>query len=195
VNPTDLVAAAEASQDPLDSEALAPPGWSIKGAPDVNFAFRCISEEETALASIDEQEAHAIAAIKAHADALRAKRQPRVAFFTAKIVEYVEAHKKELLTGKRRSAEFLGGVASWRRKPAKVVVTDKPALVEWLSQHGDPTLMRVKVEPDLKAIDAMILATGVLPPGLDLEPESETLTVTATALPQISASIQKEITK
>jgi phage host-nuclease inhibitor protein Gam len=159
----------------------------------VNFAFRCIGEEEAAIASIKAQRDHAVALIEAQAEALIAKRQPRLAFMTAKIVEYVEAHKKELLTGKRRSAEFLGGVASWRRKPAKVIVTDKPALVDWLSQNGDPALMRVKVEPDLKAIDAMILATGVLPPGLDLEPESETLTVTATALPTISASVTKEL--
>ena len=186
-----IVEAAAAAQEPV--EAIAPPGWTVNGPNDVNFGFRRIGEENAAIASINDQRAAAHAAIDAHADALIAKRQPAVAYFTAKIVEYVEAHKGELLTGKRRSHEFLGGVAAWRRKPSKVVVTNKAALVEWLEQHGDPTLMRVTVAPDLRAIDASIQATGVLPPGLDLEPESETLTVTATPLPTISGTPNKEM--
>ncbi len=187
----DIVAAAEASQDPV--EALAPTGWSIQSVHDVNFAFRCINENQGEAESIKTQAKAARDAIDAREAELLAKLQPRIAFFTSCIVNYVEAHKGELLIGRKRSHDFLGGTASWRRKPSKVIVTDKPALVEWLSQHGDPALMRVKVEPDLKAIDASIQATGVLPPGLDLEPESESLTVTATPLPVIDGTPSKEI--
>ena len=189
----DIVAAAEAAQDPVEGEALAPPGWSIKNSNDVNFAFRCINENQAEAEDIKAQARAARDAIDAREAELLAKLQPRIAFMTAKLVEYAEANKGSLLIGKKRSHEFLGGTVSWRKKAAKVVVTDKPTLVEWLSQNGDPTLMRVKVEPDLRAIDDMIQKTGVLPPGLDLEPESETLTVTATALPTISGTPNKEI--
>ena len=189
----DIVAAAEAAQDPVEGEALAPPGWAVRSTADVNFAFSCKQESEAEIASIDAQLADLIALATARADSIKAKHQSRAAFFTARLVDYVEAHKGELLIGKKRSHEFLGGTVAWRKKPAKVVVTDKEALVSWLTENGDPALMRVTVAPDLKAIDASIQASGVLPPGLDLEPESETLTVTATALPTINGTPHKEI--
>ena len=189
----DLVDQAEALQEPVEGEVLAPPGWAVRSVADVNFAFSCKLESEAEIASIDAQLADLVAQATARADSIKAKHQSRAAFFTARLVDYVEAHKGELLIGKKRSHEFLAGTVSWRKKAAKVVVTDKAALVEWLSQNGDPALMRVTVAPDLKAIDASIQATGVLPPGLDLEPESETLTVNATALPVISGTPHKEI--
>jgi phage host-nuclease inhibitor protein Gam len=188
-----IIEAALATQEPVDGEALAPTGWRARSIADAEWAGEELGASEEEIRQVDAQLADLIARATARADAIKTKAQKRVAFFTAALVEFAETNRADLCIGKKKSRELVSVTFAWRKKAAKVIVTDKPALVEWLEQHGDPTLMRVRVEPDIKAIDAMILATGVLPPGLDLEPESETLTVTATALPQISASIQKEL--
>ena len=189
----DIVAAAEASQEPVEGEALAPPGWRCRSIADAEFAFECVGESEEEIRQVDAQLADLIARATARADSIKAKAQKRVAFMTSCLVAFAEENKATLLTGKKRSRELVGGTFAWRKKGGKLLVTDKPALVEWLQEHGDPALMRIKVEPEVAAIDAMIKATGVLPPGVDLEPETDSLTCKATPLPVISGTPNKEI--
>lgn len=190
----DIVEAAAAAQGPVEGEALAPAGWQVRSIADAEWAGEEVGASLEEIRQVDAQLADLIARATARADAIKAKAQKRVAFFTAALTHFAETNKTDLLIGKKRSRELVSVTFAWRKKPAKVVVTDKAQLVEWLSQHGDPALMKVTVTPDIRAIDASILATGVLPPGIDLEPESESLTVTATPLPTISGTPSKEMT-
>ena len=188
-----IVEQAEAMQAPVE-EHLAPPGWNVKNESDAEFAFRCVNESQAEIDNIDAQLTALIVAATERADAIKAKAQSRVSFFTAALATYAEQHKGELLIGKKRSRDFIGGTFSWRKKGGGPVVTDKAALVSWLTEHGDPSLMRVRVEPDLVAIKASIEATGVIPTGMDIEPERDELQVKATPLPILSApSSTKEL--
>ena len=189
----DIVAAAEAAQDPVEGEALAHPGWQARSIADAEWAGEELGASLEEIRQVDAQLADLIVRATARADLIKSKAQKRVAFFTAALTAFAEQNRDTLLIGKKKSRELVSVTFAWRKKGGKIIVTDKPALVEWLQEHGDPALMRVKVEPALDAIDAMIKATGVLPPGLDLEPETESLKVTATPLPVLNGTPTKEL--
>jgi phage host-nuclease inhibitor protein Gam len=179
MNANDLVAAAAEAQEPVEGEALAPPGWSIKPLDfsGYEFALRCAGESQANIAAWQEAAKQAHAAIDARLAELVAKEEPRIAFFTARLAEAAERDKDSLLTGTKRSRAFLAGALKWRRKPAKVVIDDRAALVEYLTKNGDPELVRVKVEPDAKAIQARFEKDGVLLPGTSFESERDELSI------------------
>ena len=174
----------------MDADALAREGaWSI--APldlsGYEFALRCAAESQAVIASWQEQAKAAHAAIDARLAELVAKEEPRVTFFLGRIAEAAERDKNSLLTGKKRSRSFLNGEVKWRRHPAKLVVEDRAVLAEYLTTNGDPALVRVKVEPDLKAIQARFEKDGVLLPGTSFESERDDLTVEPAALPTLTS--------
>jgi phage host-nuclease inhibitor protein Gam len=183
-----IIDAALATQEPVDADALAREGaWAIKPVDlsGYEFAFRCAAESQAVIASWQEQARLAHAAIDARLAELVAKEEPRVTFFLGRLAEAAERDKLSLLTGKKRSREFLNGAVKWRRHPAKLVVEDRAVLVEHLTTNGDPALVRVKVEPDMKAIQARFEADGVLMPGCSFESERDDLTVETTPLPTL----------
>jgi phage host-nuclease inhibitor protein Gam len=193
MNPTDLVTAAAAAQEPLEADAIVEKGaWAPQTIRDVEWALEMAGESEAEVASIDEQEADAIARIKARADSLRAKAERRATYFKGRVAEFAAAHRSELLVGTKKSREFIAGVVAWRKKAGGLVVVDKAALQAWLSTQ-DPSLFRVKLEPEMDTLQKQFKETGIVPPGCDFRSDTEELTVKATALPQLSASIQKEM--
>jgi phage host-nuclease inhibitor protein Gam len=175
-----IIEAALATQEPMEPDALAREGaWSI--APldlsGYEFALRCAGESQAAIAAWEAAAKAAHDAIDARLADLKAKEEPRIAFFMGRVAEAAERDKDTLLLGKKRSREFLAGKVAWRRKPAKVVIDDRAALVDYLTKNGDPDLVRVKVEPDLKAIQDRFAKDGVLLPGTSFESERDELSV------------------
>lgn len=185
-----IIEAALSTQEPMDPDDLAREGaWGIKPVDlsGYEFAFRCAAESQAVIASWQEQAKKAHAAIDARLAELVAKEEPRVTFFLGRLAEAAERDKTSLLTGKKRSREFLNGAVKWRRHPAKLVVEDRAVLVEHLLLDGDPALVRMKPEPDLKAIQAKFEKDGVLLPGTSFESERDTLTVEPSSLPTLTA--------
>jgi phage host-nuclease inhibitor protein Gam len=183
-----IVEAAAAAQEPLEPLAIAEAGaWAPKSIRDVEWALECVAESEAEIASIDEQLSDLIARATARAEKLKASAANRVAFFKGRVAEFAENHKAELLIGRTKSRQFLSGTVAWRRKPAKLVVTDKDALAKWLETQ-DPSLFRVTVAPEMRALQELTTTTGIVPPGTDYEPERDELTVKATPLPTLNAA-------
>lgn len=192
MNPTDLVTAAAAAQEPLDPSTLADVGaWVVASIRDLEFALECIGESRAEMDSIDAQQADAFARIKARADMLKEKALRRVTYFEGRAAEYLEAHRSEILIGKKKSREFIGGKVAWRAKGGRLIVTNKDELAAWLTTQDDPTLMRVTVAPDMKALQDMAHTKGIVPPGTDWDPERDELHIESVPLPTLPSTPNK----
>ena len=183
-----IIEAALATQEPVDAEAIAREGaWSI--APldlsGYEFALKRAGEEQARVAALQEAAKQAHAAIDARLAQLVAPSENIITFFLGRAAEAAERDKPSLLIGKRRSHEFLNGAVKWRRKPSKVIIDDRAALVDYLTKSGDMELVRVKVEVDAVALQKRFQADGILLPGTSFESERDELTVEPNPLPTL----------
>ena len=79
----------------------------------------------------------------------------------------------------------MNGAVKWERKPSKVIIDDRAALVDYLTKSGDMELVRVKVEVDAVALQKRFQADGILLPGTSFESERDELTVEPNPLPTL----------
>ena len=123
-----------------------------------------IRELEEALA---EQEAHAKAEIQRIQGWLERKREQ-----THQALGWREGQLRWLLRrSEQKTLKLINGTLRLRPGRASVLVTDDRAFLSWAQEH-QPALLRIKREPDKKAILAHIQQDGDIPPGIDLgEPE------------------------
>ena len=141
-----------------DQELAAPDDgrWHAKDTRDLAFLVEVIGDAEKDLAELDDQVADATLRFKARLD----------------------AHRKELLKGKAKSKDLATGRIGWRGKAGRLVVVNKELLLAWLQEQPLTSgLYRMKMEPDLVALQELQKSTGEVPPGMDYEPESETFYV------------------
>ena len=186
---------------PADSgvspDDLAPPGhdgpWRPATLSDLDFCLERVGEFEAEVDEIRSQFARAVETLSKRADAIAAQAERGAAWFRSLAEGFVLEARGDLLPGKKKSRDFLHGRVSFRSHAEKLVVTDKAALVAWLESQPDVALYRLKVEPEMKALQAKFKATGELPPGCDFEPASETLTITAAPPVTLEDVHRKEI--
>ena len=114
--------------------------------------------------------------LDAKRDQLLDKVQRGIAFFESRITRYAEENRDALLGGgAKKSVALLNGVVGWRRRTGRVVVEDEKALVEWLQAQPNTDLYRVKVEPQMVAIQDLYKRTKQIPPGCVYQEEYEKL--------------------
>jgi len=75
---------------------------------------------------------------------------------------WAEAHKHELLPGKKKSAELSTGVVSWRKTPPKVNVKNTEAAIEELKAAGLGRFVKTTEVIDKEAILAEIKSVELL---------------------------------
>mgnify|MGYP002410008834 FL=1 len=160
---------------------------------DLDWCLERVGELEAEAAEIRRQLARAIETLTNRANAIAASAERGASWFRSLAEGFVLEARSDILTGKKKSRDFLHGRVAFRSHAEKLVVTDKAALVAWLESQPDSTLYRVKVEPEMKALQAKFKATGELPPGCDFEPASETLTITAAPPVTLEDVHRKEI--
>jgi phage host-nuclease inhibitor protein Gam len=158
-------------------------GWQVDSPESADWALLRLAECEAEAAAIEAQYAAAVARLRLHADGLVRRAGRGAAFFRYKLTDYAERHRADILGhGKRKSRDYLHGRLSWRSRSERLVVQDREALIGWLSaQPVEANLYRIKIEPDMKALQDLLKRTGQVPPGCDVEPESETLHIDARA--------------
>jgi phage host-nuclease inhibitor protein Gam len=157
--------------------------WRPETDDDQEFVLRRLAECEAERDRINAAAAEAMNQIEARRALLTERAQRGIAFFTAAAVEYVERNRSRLLTGKRKSVDFLHGSVRIRSSAERIEVTDKDALVAWLSaQPVESNLYRTKIEPALKELQERYKKDGLVPPGMDVKPASESVSVEAIAL-------------
>jgi len=154
-------------QDPEVRES-----WRIETVQSADWALLRLAECEQDEAAIRAQADTAIARIKTRADRLVAKAQRGAAFFGFKLLEYAQSHRDQILKGKAKSHDYLHGRIGWRKKGDRLKVVDAHALAEWCrTQPGE--FYRIKIEPEMKAIQERAKKDGLIPPGCEWEAERD----------------------
>lgn len=165
-----------------EADPLVKAAWQIENQRSADWALQRIAECEAEAAEIDAQADEAIRRIEARREALKMKAERGAGFFRFKVADWAERNRATLLHRKRKSVDLIHGRIGWRKKAERLIVTDPAALEAWLlTQPVEAALYRMKVAPEMKAIQALYKDSGAIPPGCDVESESETLHIEATA--------------
>lgn len=157
-------------------------GWQIETIASADWALCRLAECEAEGEEIERQAEAAIKRIRERAEVLKAKVARGAGFFRYKLAVYAETHRGELLRGKKKSREFLHGAIGWRRTGGRLRVADKDALLAWLAEQPITSgLYRMKLEPEMAAIQSAFKERGEIPPGCEIEPETDEIKITANA--------------
>jgi phage host-nuclease inhibitor protein Gam len=191
-NVLDLIATAETYGEPSLPEPIATyedasdpevrGGWQIETAASVDWALQRLAECEAEAEAVDAQADAAIARINARRDELKARAARGAGFFRFKLTEYAVGHRSALLTGKKKSRDFVHGRLGFRQKGGRLEVRDRDALLAWLAEQPvEDGLYRMKLEPEMKAIQARFKSANEVPPGCEYTPEYEDVVIEAEA--------------
>lgn len=174
-----IEAAQPAYQDETDPTVR--DGWQVENLGSLEWAMSRIADLEAERDEVQAATLDAVHRVEARGAALVQKVERGVHFFRGQVLRYIEAHRGELLKGgARKSRTLIYGTVGWRSGGGRLKAIDKDALAAWAAaQPVELGLYRVKVEPDMKAIQAYAKRTGEVPPGTEYETEHETAYVTA----------------
>jgi len=176
MNPNELIAAVDAITRP------APPpeyvdegypeirtGWQITDTGTFDWAFSIAAKKKAAILSWEERAAAAKARIDAELDRNVKQLRYGIAFMEAQIGRYATEHREEMLalTGGKTIKAADGGKVQWRKQEGRLVVVDEDALGTWLREQDNVDLFRVKLSPDMKALQDNFKKNGVIPPGME----------------------------
>ena len=162
----------EPYQDEQDPTVTA--GWAIQNQNSADWALGRLADCEREIASIDSQYEAAVARLVARKAELNGRAQRGATYFRAKLEEWATRNRAVLTHGQKKSAALLHGHIGWRKKGGGLKVEDKAALIEWLSvQPVEWGLYRVKVEPEMEALQSRFKQLGEVPPGCIDVPETD----------------------
>jgi phage host-nuclease inhibitor protein Gam len=149
--------------------------WRCENKPTADWIMRRLAALRAEEASIDAQAAATIKRVEERAAQLKMRIERGIGFFTFHLQSYCEREKAALLGGgKKKSADLLHGRIGWRSVGGKLKVVDKDALLAWLeTQPAELGLYRVKLEPEMRAIQDRFRADGVIPPGCEYQPQED----------------------
>jgi phage host-nuclease inhibitor protein Gam len=160
-------------QDEADP-AVRSGGWTIQTNASLEWSLGRLAAIRAEITDIEEATVQAVQRIHARRDYLIGKAQHGISFFTAQIARYASEKRNELLGGSnRKSRVMLHGTIGWRKRAGRLVVVDEAALKAWLTDQNDVNLYRVKVEPEMKALQELYAQTGQIPPGMEYQVEQE----------------------
>lgn len=173
-------------QELLGEETPASPEWP-RTIEDVEKALEWAGEAEREIAEVQARlDAH-LAAVRQRALTMTDQPNRRLNGLTARVEAWAEAHRSEVVRGKSKTRQLLTGSISFRATPEKVVIKDEAAFLAW-AQAERLDLVVAKVVPDKKALNAYFAKSGEIPPGCDVEPASESITVKLSPLPTLNAT-------
>ena len=156
--------------------------WEITNQTSADWGMQRLAECEAEIAAVETQYQAALARLKARYDELVARSQRGIGYFRFKLEQWAEHNRSALLKGKAKSVQMLHGVIGWRKSGGRLKVEDKDALAAWLSgQPIESGLYRVKIEPEMRALQDYCRQANVVPPGCVLEPERDDFYVKAEA--------------
>lgn len=156
--------------------------WSIGNVAELDWAMKRLAEFRKMVAQNNAVEAANIARVKAVTQRLNESMAGDIAFFSGQIEQYVRANRLALIgSGKKKSRTFVHGTVAFRKSGGHPVITDKELLFQWaMSQPVEANVIRLKTELAWDTIKSMVeKTTGEIPPGVDIEPETESFKIEA----------------
>jgi phage host-nuclease inhibitor protein Gam len=163
------------------SEDLEPKqGWRISSLSELEWALERLADAQAEQATNEELKRQALARFEHHVATIQKPVKARSEFFEAAIIEYANAHRAELVTGKKKSRTFPGGTVGWRESGGGLTVVDEAACLAWAKRQDAPELLRVKEEVVKAALKAHMTLTGEIPDGCELVAKEDAPYVKAT---------------
>lgn len=137
------------------------PEWVIEDESMADWALDRIRRAEESLARIQQNAEAAVRRAKTEAARTRS-------FFEPKIRDWAERHRP----ARGKTIHLMSGDLAWRKKPAKLEVTDKHLLLAWSRDHLPDA---IKTEESLlkTPVSDYFKRTGEQPPGTLFVPEHE----------------------
>lgn len=180
LGPTPLPPEIASYEDEQDPEVRG--GWEITTQTSADWALQRRAECEAEAERVEDQYQAALARLTKRRDDLIARAKRGAAFFEFKVKVWAERNRASLLKGKSKSVPLLHGVVGWRKKGGNLKVVDRDALEAWLLAQGvESGLFRLKVEPEMREIQARLKRDGEIPPGCEYVPEFDDVYVKSEA--------------
>lgn len=163
-------------EDEEDPEVRSDKPWTIQNVPSLEWALKrtanLYNEKDSLEAAADEAHKR----IESRKALLLDRIQRGIAYFEGQIGSYAAENREALLGGSnKKSRSFLFGIIGWRKRAGRLVVVDAEALKAWLTAQPNEVLYRVKIEPEMKALQENFAKTGEVPPGTEYVVEQEKL--------------------
>lgn len=167
-----------------EDEPNARPGWHIQDLVSLDWALSRVAALQREMADNEIILDANIARLRQKHAKLNEQAARGVAFFEGRIREYADLNRDALLGGgKRKSRKFVHGSIAWKKRGGGFKVNDSAALLAWAQQQPvELGLVRMKEEPAWDEIKSRCATSGELPPGVDVEPESESFKIEASTL-------------
>jgi len=180
----ELVAAAKAMQSEYvdEQDPTVRGDWAIQNTGSADWALERVGECEGEADSIEAQYAAAVERLSKRKAELLARAARGASYFRMKLEEWAGPNRASLLKGKGKSVAMLHGTIGWRKKGGNLRVEDKDALAAWLiTQPVESGLYRVRVEPEMRALQKWCAESGEIPSGCEFVPEFDEFYVKAEA--------------
>jgi phage host-nuclease inhibitor protein Gam len=183
MNALEIAAAAQPPELYEDeSDPTVTTSWEITTTTSADWALQRKAECDAEAEDIDRQAEAAIQRIRERATALKTKAWRGSRYFEFKLEQWAERNRDAIVKGKAKSRAFVHGLIGWRKVGGKLAVKDAAALAAWLAtQPAESGLYRVKLEPEMRALQARFKETGEVFPGCEYEPEDDRFYVKAEA--------------
>lgn len=151
---------------------------AIGGMDSLEWAMGVLAEAEERKARIVSASEEAFARIVARRDDLIRKVDGSAQFLRYAVEEYARTHRKELIKGRPKTVDLIHGAISYRVVPERIDVENAEATLEWArAQPVEADMVRVKYEINKRALTEHFKATGEIPPGCVVHPESESIII------------------
>ena len=158
--------------------------WQIEGPDSCDWALGKLAEARAQAEEIERQAEAARSVVESRRATILKRIGAEVAFFESAILTYATTHRGEIVSGRRKSRDYLHGRISFRSTPGRLVIEDADALAKWLDTRSiEEGLSRVKTEPIKAALDAYFARTNDLPPGCKYQNPTESITAEAIEVP------------
>jgi phage host-nuclease inhibitor protein Gam len=156
--------------------------WRIEDLSTADWALRRLGELEREIEVNEAIAAERIRELEERTKRLNGRAAKGVAFFRAHLEAYAQGHRDELLGGGNRKTRGLpNGSLGFRKCGGDLRTVDREALLTWArEQPVELELVRMKEEPCLNEIKKLAKEKGFVPPGMEREPEGESVEVRTT---------------
>lgn len=156
--------------------------WTIQTIEDVDWALSRIADLERQKKENAAIVEHRISVLKVRLETLNERLDTSQRYFREKVLTWAMNNRKALLgTGKKKSRDLPHGRIAWRTRPARLEVIEAEKLLAWArDQPMETGVLRITEAPAMTEIQKHFRTTGEVPPGTDVRPESEELSVEPT---------------
>lgn len=153
--------------------------WAVRTLADADWSLERLGELEQQIRENNKLAELAVLRIETRKALLNEKAMRGVRFFRGHLHSFALTSRETVLgTGKRKTRELLHGSIAYRKTGGSLEVLDKELLLKWATKQPiELGYVRIKEEPAIDEIKRAFKASGEIPMGCDIKPETETIDI------------------